>query len=88
MGYVLSDLRVLTMSAVHTLSGRIRYPNLVMGMGATYEPEVFHAAMIRRGGVHFTVFATGKVVMTGIKDEQCIDNLVYPTLMEIDIYSY
>ena len=82
------DKKVLTMSAVHTLTGRIRYPELVLGMGAMYEPEVFHAAMIHRGGVHFTIFTTGKVVMTGIKDQRCIDNLVYPTLMEMDIYSY
>ena len=87
MGYVLSDVRVLTRSAVHTLSGRLRYKDLVEAMGAMYEPELFHAAMLRRGNVHFIVFATGKVVMTGIKDLKCVDDVVLPTLMEMDIYS-
>lgn len=86
MGYVLCDVRVLTRSAVHTLSGSVRYAELVQGMGAIYEPELFHAAMLRRGNVHFTVFATGKVVMTGIKDMKCVDDVVFPTLMEMDIY--
>ena len=76
------------MSAVQQLSGRIRYTDIVEGMGAQYEPELFHAAKLDRQGVHFTVFSTGKVSIMGIKDENCIDNIVYPTLVELDLYTY
>ena len=88
MGYTVTELKRVTMSAVHQLDGRIRYTDIVQPLGVTYEPELFHAATLHRRGVYFTVFSTGKVCIVGIKDEKCMDNIVYPTLMELDLYTY
>ena len=52
--------------------------------GATYEPEIYYALNIKRKRVHFTVYRTGKVVISGITSEHVIDDIVNPTLLELE----
>ena len=53
--------------------------------GASYEPELLNAATCRRGRVHFTIFSSGKIVVTGIRDTLLINTVVQPTLMDLFI---
>ena len=89
LGYAvkLTKIKVVTMSAVHTLTGTVDYNRLVMEMNATYEPELFTAAMLKRDNIHFTIFRTGKVLITGIKNSQSMDDIVFPTILELEMYT-
>ena len=73
------------MSAVYTLQGRIKPENLVEYLGAVYEPELFLAARIRRDGMHYTCFSSGKIIITGVKTLQSLDEDVLPTLLELQL---
>jgi TATA-box binding protein (TBP) (component of TFIID and TFIIIB) len=72
------------MSAYYHMDGALSKTDLVKEMGATYEPELFPAVMLRRGGVHFTCFHIGKVIVTGICDESIME-AVMPTLIELEL---
>ena len=39
-----------------------------------YKPEIFHAVRFIREGIHYTVYKSGKVIITGIKSEKYLDN--------------
>ncbi len=45
----------------------------------------FPAAMFRKETVHFTCFHTGSVLITGIKSELLLDDVVVPTLLELEL---
>lgn len=80
-----SAIQLRTQSAVHDLSGRINYYKLCETVPCvTYEPELFHACMLRKASIHFIVYHTGKVIMTGIKSQDDIDEYVWPTLLELE----
>jgi transcription initiation factor TFIID TATA-box-binding protein len=87
MGYQvkLTKIKLNTMSAVHQLSGPVNYIDIVNALQATYEPEIFTAAMLKREGVHFTIFRTGKILITGLKSMSMLDEIVYPTLLELEL---
>ena len=78
---VLDTIRVVTMSAVHTLNQSLDLKQLYSQMGGIYEPELFPALMVKRNGIHFSCFRTGKVIITGIKNMED----VYPTILELMI---
>ena len=67
MGYAvrLTQIRIVTASAVHQLSGRIDPRKLPMDF--SYEPEIFPAVMFRRNGVHYICHLSGKLMITGLK---------------------
>ena len=50
------------------------------------QPEIFPALNFKIEGVNFCCFHTGKVVITGIKTTTQIDDAVYPTLIELELY--
>ena len=77
----LDNIDVVTMSAVHQVSSTLDFNKMCKLLGATYEPEIYNAAMLKRGKVHYNCFHTGKVVITGIRN---ID-IVYPTLLELEL---
>jgi transcription initiation factor TFIID TATA-box-binding protein len=54
-------------------------------MQATYEPELFPAAMFKRGNVHFTCFCNGTILVTGIKTQRMMEDVVMTTLMELEV---
>jgi transcription initiation factor TFIID TATA-box-binding protein len=78
---VLKEFRMVTQSACHKLSGPVDFGMLCSLLGANYEPELFNAAMLRREGVHYSIFQSGSVVITGMKD----DELIYPVLLELEL---
>ena len=77
----IQQIDVITMSAVHQTSSKLDYKKLCNILGATYEPEIHNAAMLKRGKVHFNCFHTGKVVITGLRNPSTI----YPTLLELEL---
>ena len=87
LGYVvrLSEIRLVTASAVHKLSGRINVKSLSRIPDFQYNPELFPAAMLRRQGIHFTCHLRGSVLITGIKHSTDLDNVVFPTMVKIEL---
>ena len=77
----LQKIDLITMSAVYQLDSTLDYSKACKLLGATYEPEIHNAAMLKKGKVHFNCFQTGKVVITGIKNI----NVIYPTLLELEL---
>ena len=63
----LSCIKVMTKSAVATLSGKLNLEEASKLLNGSYEPEIFIAMLIRRGRTNFTCFRSGKVIMTGVK---------------------
>ena len=79
----LKDVKIRTISAVHSLQGSIRPEDLVEYLGALYEPELLLAARVRRDGVHYTCFHSGKIIITGIKTMRMLEDDVLPILIEL-----
>ena len=63
----LKHIKLLTQSATYTLPS-VDYMQIVKTMNATYEPEIYHACILKRDGMNFTIYKSGKVVITGIKN--------------------
>ena len=87
LGYVvlLCEVRLVTASAVHKLSGRIYVKSLSRIPDFQYNPELFPAAMLRRQGIHFTCHLRVSVLITGIKHSKNLDNVVFPTMVEMEL---
>jgi transcription initiation factor TFIID TATA-box-binding protein len=83
----LKEIKVLTVSAFHTLSNDLDLNLLVKERQLIYEPELFPAAILKQGGVTFSCFSNGKIVMTGIKQASDVDRVVTPTLIELELYT-
>ena len=83
----LTDVKRLTASACHTLSGPLAIEKLAVETKASYHPEIFPSLIIKQHGVTFSCFYTGKIVITGIKTSKDIDDVVYPTLIELELYT-
>lgn len=81
----LHAIKVITMSAVHQLSGRLDLSQVCTTSGASYDPEFFNAAMMKRGRMHFNCFHTGKVVITGIRRMRDLDEVIYPAILELEL---
>jgi len=80
----LKHIVVVTMSASYRTEGTLSMDVLVRDMGASYEPELFAAAMLKRGTVHFTCFRNGKILVTGIRNQKMMEDVVMPTLIELE----
>ena len=83
----LKEIKVLTVSAFHTLSNDLDLNTLITERHLIYEPELFPAAILKQGGVTFSCFNNGKIVMTGIKKASDVDRVVTPTLSELELYT-
>jgi TATA-box binding protein (TBP) (component of TFIID and TFIIIB) len=79
----LSKIKVITASATHQLENVVRPENIPVSY--RYEPELFPALMFRREGVHFTLHLSGSLIITGIKRQKDIDNVIYPVLVELSL---
>jgi transcription initiation factor TFIID TATA-box-binding protein len=53
----LNTIKIVTMSAYYRTDDPLSVDAVVRDMGATYEPELFPAAMFKREGIHFTLFS-------------------------------
>lgn len=54
---------------------------------SNYEPEQFPALIYRDWGASFLLFSTGKITITGIKEEKCIESTVDKFKQLISSYS-
>ena len=89
MGYdvTLNDVKVLTASAFHAFDDHLNIKELGEQRGTRYEPELFPTATFKRENVTFSCFHNGKIIITGIKKLSDIDDVIYPTLLELDLYT-
>lgn len=89
LGYTitLKDVKILTISGYHRVSGPLRLDELTKDMKGSYEPELFPSAYIKKEGITFSCFYSGKVIITGIKRIEDIDEVVNPSLIEIEMYT-
>ena len=58
------------MSVVYTLRRKVEYWKIVQQLHGSYEPEIFCAIRFISEGIHYTVYKSGKVIVTGIKSEK------------------
>jgi TATA-box binding protein (TBP) (component of TFIID and TFIIIB) len=83
----LKDIKLITLSACHTLSQPLNLDMLSSERDVNYEPELFSCLNFKREGINFGCFHTGKVIVTGVKFYEQIDDVVYPTLVEMELYT-
>lgn len=86
IGYdvVLTNVQPVTASAFHKLSSRLDVNSISPALNFSYDPELFPAVMMRRNDIHFTCHLSGSVLITGIKRPKDLDEIVYPTIVEIE----
>ena len=89
LGYPLSlkKIKMVTASASHSLSDRFDIMTLAIERTVVYEPELFPALNFKMDGINFCCFHMGKVVITGEKCISHIDDVVLPTLIELELYT-
>ena len=89
LGYTvrLTDAKVLTVSACHDLGSHLDLSTLSRDRRLVYEPELFPTVVFKVLGITFSCFHNGKVIVTGIKIETDIRDVVYPTLVELRLYT-
>jgi TATA-box binding protein (TBP) (component of TFIID and TFIIIB) len=51
----------------------------------SYEPELFPAVMIKMCGMNFTVFRTGKVIVSGVKRIKAAESVFLPILLNMKL---
>ena len=87
LGYsiCLHKVQIITQSTMYQLKNVVNYSEFSKLSGAVYEPEIYHAVGIRRNGVYFIVYKTGKAVITGIKNSKMLSEEVNPTLLELEV---
>ncbi|MES9971551.1 MAG: hypothetical protein ABW092_16080 [Candidatus Thiodiazotropha sp.] len=83
----LTDVKRLTASACHELSGSLILDNLAREAKASFHPEIFPALVLKKEGVTFSCFHSGKIIITGIKRTKDLDRIVYPTIIELELYT-
>jgi transcription initiation factor TFIID TATA-box-binding protein len=83
----LKEIKLITISASHTLSNALDLPLLAKERQVVYEPELFSSLNFKREGVHFCCFHSSKVEITGVKNLSQIDDVVYPVLIELELYT-
>ena len=81
----LNNFKMVTQSAVYQLRRHVKYEDFLQLPGSTYEPEIYHGLEIRRGGVYFIIYRSSKVVITGIKSSSVLNDIVYPTILELEM---
>ena len=84
MGFKVSlkNIMLVTMSAVSHLKTP-NFKNLVQTFGATYEPELFNGCIVKHNNMSFTIYGSGKVIITGIKSiDDAIASLVEITWLQ------
>lgn len=81
----LKKIELLTQSGVYHLKSKVNINKLVTEMRAEYNPEIFHASYFKRDKLNFIVYNSGVVVITGIKGEKSLHNVVYPTLYKLEM---
>ena len=80
----LSPITLVTASALADVDQPVSLPKIpLMYARGSYEPELFNAGTFRIQNLHFSVFASGKIVITGITRLSLINTVIRPTLLEL-----
>ena len=70
------DIKLQTMTACFTYPHRVSLPLLADNIKSRYEPERFPAVHVRKyAPINVNVFASGKVVMMGLRDDVSAINI-------------
>lgn len=77
----LSPIRLVTMSAVHKLSGPVDPRVVAQELNGTFEPELINTVIVKRPGYTLSIFYNGTVVITGLRDP----DLIYPAFLELEL---
>jgi TATA-box binding protein (TBP) (component of TFIID and TFIIIB) len=85
LGYKVNmhSIKIVTKSAVATLSGRLNMSESCKFLKGFYDPELFNAIMVKKKYAHFTCFLSGKIIMTGVKSLKKVFNL----LMNLELFT-
>jgi TATA-box binding protein (TBP) (component of TFIID and TFIIIB) len=70
LGYSLSPVKLITKSAVYKLKGTIKYSTLVRDFNFQYFPDLFHGSTRYLDNLHFIIYHTGTVLVTGLRTEE------------------
>lgn len=84
---VLQNTKVLTASAFHVLSAPLDLNTFVKERQLLYEPDLFPTVNFQREGITFSCFHNGKIIITGIKNRSDVDQIIYRTLIELELYT-
>ncbi len=76
-----TNINLATMSATYKLDRKLNLETVVRTYNGSYEPGIYPAALFIKETVHFTCFHTGPVLITGVKSELLLDEVVVPTLL-------
>lgn len=83
----LSPIRLVTATALGNLGSPVNLSSLANGYPkAVWESELFNACLVKKNGIHYTIFSSGKVVVCGIKPLSLISSEVKPTLAEFMLF--
>lgn len=85
-GYIctLDPIKTVSKSAVYTLGGCVNLKTIASHFKASfYEPEIINAVFLKYRSVSLSVFYTGRVILTGLKNS--VD--VYPILLELELFT-
>ena len=83
----LNKIKVISASGFHSLGSALDLDTLVRERRLIYEPELFPTANFTQNGITFCCFSNGKIVITGIKRSTDIDEIIFPTLLELELYT-
>ena len=81
----LLNVKLHTVTATYNFGYQIKYDDIIEVVKGVYEPEIFPAFMIKRLHLHINLFASGLMVIVGLKDDTDVQNLVKPLIFEIDL---
>lgn len=71
-GQLKGPIKTVTISALAKANKKLDLIKMVKYCGADYEPERFNAATIKKSGMHFSIFSSGNVVITGAKSANAL----------------
>lgn len=80
----LKKISLVTKSMVYTMSKPLEYKDVVKYFDGEYNPEIFHGVIFKKKKVNFTVYNSGKVIITGIRGEKMIDEIVNPVIRDLE----
>ena len=86
MGYSIFSIRIkkITTSMSCSLGQRLNLDNVSKyTSNALYEPTLYNGLIISRGQTKLICFSSGKIMITGVKNNMDITNKILPTLLEI-----
>lgn len=73
---------IVTISALADVKMPLNLRTLVSECSVRWEPERFNAAVISRANMHFSIFSSGKIIITGAKSVASLYENAAPVLME------